>query len=153
MISNHILCVLDSPAFSSAKHKSTVSKMSYSEIWHIHSRQDSKNGFFLGIDKDGSWNSMISAHISRQIFANIGMCRFQLFFCQKEPHFLIVNHFQPKSCIKKWANNPIQWPILPKDLQKKQPVCPVVLCSGLRFAHKLGTTNRKECFWYTILTS
>ena len=47
--------------------------------------------------KNGSWNSMISAHINRQIFANIGICP----YC-----FLIVNPFQPKSCIKKWANNP-----------------------------------------------
>ncbi len=25
---------------------------------------------------------------------------------RKEPYFLIVNPFQPKSCKKKWANNP-----------------------------------------------
>ncbi len=28
----------------------------------------------LALDKDGSWNSVISAHINRQIFANIGIC-------------------------------------------------------------------------------
>ena len=56
------------------------------------------------IGKDGSWNSMISAHINWQIFANIGMC----LYCTmgEEVYFLIVNPFQPKSCIKKWANNP-----------------------------------------------
>ena len=58
----------------------------------------------MKLSKDGSWNSMISAHINRQIFANIGMCP----YCSmgEEEYFLIVSPFQPKSCIKKWANNP-----------------------------------------------
>ncbi len=28
----------------------------------------------MGPTKDGSWNSMISAYLNRQIFANIGIC-------------------------------------------------------------------------------
>ena len=55
---------------------------------------------------------MISAHINRQIFANMGMCpccsmgEEHPLSVGAEPYFLIINPFQPKSFIKKWANNP-----------------------------------------------
>ncbi len=49
------------------------------------------------VNKDGSWNSMISAHINRQIFANIGMSPYRFLgeegSVRKEPYFLIVNPF------------------------------------------------------------
>ena len=60
--------------------------------------------------KDGSWNSMISAHPSGQIQADLGICPYCFMVeesnVRKEPYILIVNPFQPTSCMKKWANNP-----------------------------------------------
>ena len=88
-------------------------------LLHMHFLQGKADiliakGYMAG-DKDGSWNSMISAHINRQMFANIGMCPYcsmgeegtqHSLYVRKEPYFLIVNPFQLKSCIKKWANKP-----------------------------------------------
>ena len=41
----------------------------------------------LFFPKDGSWNSMISAHVNGQIFANMGICPYSSLGEEKTPYF------------------------------------------------------------------
>ena len=74
---------------------------------------------------------MISAHLNGQIFASIGICPYcsmgkeHSLNVRKYPHFLIVNPFKPKSCIKNGQITPntVTRPYRPKCLEVVDLCC------------------------------